>query len=59
MSDPEESIDCDKIKEAVDNNGKNDEHKDKDRITCRQDLTPYFKKRDHSINKLHCTRVSH
>lgn len=28
-----------------------------DEITCKEDLTPYFKACDHSVNKVHLTEV--
>lgn len=58
----EEPMESDKVEEpSVDSEGaKNatEENEQKDtRISKRQDLTAYFEKSDHSLNKIHCTEV--
>ncbi|XP_043275595.1 ribonuclease H2 subunit A [Venturia canescens] len=57
MGEPEELVDSGKINDSGNNAGTIDKYQDEDRITCRQDLIPYFQKIDNSINKLHCSKV--
>lgn len=42
----------------LENDNKKDASSEPSRISCCQDLTAYFGNSDHSINKLHQTKVS-
>ena len=53
-SDATEIMKSEKFSDECKNDDKNGKE---ERITSRQDLTRYFGKTDHSINKVHCSEV--